>query len=707
MALQPTRRQFAALAASLTLPMSAAESGLPQPPLAKPKPKTIVQHGESRVDPYFWLREKTNPEVLAYLEAENRYFEAVIKPVEALQKTLYEEMVSRIQETDISVPERIDDYYYYTRIEKGQNYQVYYRKYETLEGKEELLLDQNELAKGHKYFRLGNYRPSPNHKLLAYSVDTEGDETYTTRFKDLATGQLLPDAIPNVYYGVHWGNDNRTFFYTTLDAAKRPYRVYRHVLGTPVASDEVVYEERDELYLVQLGKTRDRKYLLISSDSKTTSEVRYLNADQPAGRFQVIAPRRSGIEYAVHHRDGQFLILTNENAQNFKVVTAPVSDPGAQQWKDFIPHRKNVFLEAIAEYKDWLTLAEREEGLRRIRARRWDGSDDHAVTLPEPVYALTPQNNQNYDARTVRFTYQSLVTPPSVFDYELATRQRKLLKQQEIPSGYDSSQYTSERLFATSPDGTKVPVAVVYKKGFKKDGKGPLLLTGYGSYGIPTEATFSTMRLSLLDRGFAFAIANIRGGSEMGRYWYETGKLLQKRNTFTDFIAAAEHLIAQKFTSPQRLAITGGSAGGLLMGAVVNQRPELFHTVLALVPFVDVLNSMSDATLPLTVGEYEEWGNPEDKKFYEYMKSYSPYDNVTKRAYPNMLLTGGLNDPRVPYWEPAKWMAKLRTMNTSKNLLAMKINMGAGHFGKSGRYAALEETAQHYAFVLMTMGITR
>jgi len=705
MATQPiTRRALATLPFALAIPMNAADN---KPPVAKTVAKSITQHGETRSDPYFWLRDKTNPETIAYLEAENRYREAVMQPVAELQKTLYTEMVGRIQEVDLSVPERRDDYYYYTRIEKGQNYQLYCRKYEALDGKEELLLDGNELAKGHKYFRLGNYVASPSHKLLAYSIDTAGDEVYTTYFKDLKSGAALPGQIPNVYYGLAWGNDDKTLFYITLDAAKRPYRVLRHVLGTPVSSDEVVFEETDERFYVEIAKSKDKKYVLITSESKMTAEVLYLDADRPGGKFVPVAARRQGVLYSVRHHAGRFFILHNGKAQNFELVSAKVGDSAPDKWKVEIPHRKDVFVEGIEAYKDWLTLAERENGLRRLRVRQWDGIQDHIVTMPEPVYALQPAGNPNYDAKTIRFTYQSLVTPPSVFDYELGSRQRTLQKQQQIPSGYDPSQYSSERTFAIAADGERIPVAIVYKKGFRKDGKAPFLLYAYGSYGINSEATFSPARLSLLDRGFGFAVASIRGGSEMGRHWYETGKLLSKKNTFTDFVSAAEHLIAAKYTSPQRLAIMGGSAGGLLMGAVVNLRPELFHTVLALVPFVDVLNSMSDATLPLTVGEYEEWGNPEDKKFYDYMKSYSPYDNVKRAAYPNILATGGLNDPRVPFWEPAKWMAKMRTMKTDKNLLAMKINMGAGHFGKSGRYAALEETAEQYAFLLMTMGITR
>lgn len=688
--------------------MNANEAPPLAAPIAKTVPKTIVQHGQTRVDNYAWLRDdaRKNPDVLAYLEAENTYFQAVMKPTEKLQETLYSEMVGRIQETDLSVPVRIDDHYYYTRTEKGKNYQIYCRKYETPDAPEQLILDANQLAEGHDYFRLGNYSVSTNHKLLAFSTDTEGNEVYLTQFKNLETGEILPDRVPNVYYGIHWANDNRTLFYSVLDAAKRPYRVYRHVLGEDPAKDALVYEETDAKFTLGLRKTRDRNYILLVSKSSTTSEVSYIDAAKPDLKPALVAARRQGVEYSVGHHEGRFLIRTNENAQNFKLVEAKVGDTSPANWKEVIPHRSNVLLEDVDEYKDWLVLAEREDGLRQLRVRKWNGSEDHRVSLPEPVYSLFPQGNPNFGASTIRFTYQSLVTPSSVFDYDMGSRQRKVLKEQEIPSGYDRSQYVSERLFATAPDGAKVPVAIVYKKGFRKDGKAPVMLYAYGSYGMNSEATFSTARLSLLDRGFAWAIANIRGGSEMGRAWYENGKLLHKKNTFTDFIACADHLVAQKFTSPSRLAIMGGSAGGLLMGAVLNLRPELFHTALALVPFVDVMNSMSDASLPLTTGEYEEWGNPAEKKFFEYMLSYSPYENTAARHYPNIMATGGLNDPRVPYWEPAKWVAKLRAVKKDKNLLVMKMNMGAGHFGRSGRYEALRETAEQYAFLLMTMGIS-
>jgi oligopeptidase B len=709
MANQPTRRQIhtLALAGLTTSLMNANDASPPKLPVAKIVPKSIVQHGQTRIDNYAWLRDdaRKDPEVLAYLEAENQYFETVTKPTAPLQATLYGEMVGRIQETDLSVPVRIDDHYYYTRTEKGKNYQIYCRKYETLDAEEQLVLDANELAAGHDYFRLGNYTVSPNHKLLAYSTDTAGNEVYLTQFKNLETGALLPDRVPNVYYGIYWANDNQTLFYSVLDAAKRPYRIYRHKLGEDPAEDLLVYEETDAKFTLSLRKTRDRKYILLVSKSSTTSEVSYIDADAPSARPSLLAARRQGIEYSVGHHEGRFLIRTNENAQNFKLMEAKVGDTAPEKWRELLPHRANVLLEGADEYREWLVLAEREDGLRHMRVRRWDGSQDHRVGLPEPVYSLFPQGNPNYTASTIRFTYQSLVTPSSVFDYDMPARQRKVLKEQEIPSGYDRTQYISERLFATAADGAKVPVAIVYKKGFRKDGKAPVMLYAYGSYGANTEATFSTTRLSLLDRGFAWAIANIRGGSEMGRAWYETGKLLHKKNTFTDFIACAEHLIGQKYTSPSRLAIMGGSAGGLLMGAVLNLRPELFHTALALVPFVDVVNSMSDATLPLTTGEYEEWGNPADKKFFDYILSYSPYENTGPRHYPNLFVTGGLNDPRVPYWEPAKWVAKLRAVKKDKNLLVMKMNMGAGHFGRSGRYEALRETAEQYAFLLMTMGI--
>ncbi len=677
------------------------------PPVAKEIPKTAAIHGETRTDPYFWLRDRNDPEVIRYLEAENKYTEAMMKHTEELQAKLYKEILGRIKETDLSVPERIDDYFYYTRTQEGLQYPIYARKKGSLEAAEEILLDQNALAAGHKYFRIGAFKVSPNHKLLAYSTDTTGAETYTLVVKDLTTGQLLKDQVPNTYYGVEWGNDNGTIFYITLDAAKRPYQLHRHSLGADPKQDDLVFHEKDEMFFLTITKTRSKKYLLVDLESKTTSEVHYLDADRPTGKFQVIHARQHDMEYDVEHHGDKFFIVTNENARNFKLMEAPVSSPSKQNWKEVIPHRTAVKLDGAGAFRDHLVLYERENGLRQIRVRNLKSGEIHAVSFPEPVYTVMPAGNPEFNTTTLRFDYNSLVTPRSIFDYDMNTRKRDLKKQYEVLGGYAPALYQSERIFATASDGAKVPISMVYKKGMTRNGKSPLLLYGYGSYGISSDPRFSSDRLSLLDRGFIYAIAHIRGGGEMGRPWYEDGKLLKKENTFTDFIACAEHLIGQKYTSSDRLVIFGGSAGGLLMGAVTNMRPDLFKVVIAKVPFVDVINTMLDESIPLTVTEFEEWGNPKNKQYYDYMKSYSPYDNVQAKAYPHMLVTTGLNDPRVAFWEPAKWVAKLRKRKTGRNVLLLKTNMGAGHGGPSGRYERFKETAFDYAFVLDRLGIDK
>ncbi len=679
-------------------------SGL-KPPIAKIVPRTDTSHGQKRVDNYYWLRDRNNPEVIQYLEAENQYTEAVMKDTAELQAKLYKEILSRIKQTDLSVPEKVDDYYYYGRTEEGKQYGISCRKKGSLDAPEEILLDRNELAKGHKYFRVGVERVSPNHELLAYSTDTSGSETYTLVFKNLRSGALLPDQIPNTYYSLEWSNDNQNVFYVTLDAAKRPYRLWRHRLGTDPRDDALVYEEKDEMFFLRVGKTKSRKYLLLDLDSKTTSEVRYLEADKPSDDFRVIHPRQRLMEYGVTHQGDKFYIMTNENARNFKVMEAGTADPVKTNWKEFLPHREAVKVDGVDAFRGHLIIYERENGLRKIRVQNMKSGEVHYVDFPEPVYTFGPHRGEEYNTNQLRFTYTSLVTPPSVFDYDMDSKQRDLKKEYEVLGGYDKSLYQSERVFARAPDGTKVPISLVYKKGLARNGKNPLLLYGYGSYGATTEPNFSSDRLSLLDRGFVYAMAHIRGGGDLGRPWYEDGKLLKKRNTFTDFIACAEHLIAAKYTSPDRLVINGGSAGGLLMGAVTNMRPDLFRVVVAKVPFVDVINTMLDESIPLTVTEFEEWGNPKDKKFYEYMKSYSPYDNVAKKRYPHILITAGLNDPRVAFWEPAKWAAKLRAFKTDDNVLLLKTNLGAGHGGPSGRYERMKETAFDYAFILSLLGI--
>ncbi|MFQ5490598.1 MAG: S9 family peptidase [Phycisphaerae bacterium] len=679
----------------------------PAPPLAAVKPHKTSIHGVDRVDNYYWLNEKKNPQVIAYLEAENAHTQAMTQHTKGLEARLFKEFKSRLKETDLSVPTPKDKYYYYSRTFEGKQYPVYCRKQGSLEAPEEVLLDANELAAGHDYFRLGVFEVSPDHKLLAYAVDTNGSETYTLRIKDLTTGQLRPDIIPNVYYSCEWGNDNETLFYSTLDAAKRPFKIWRHILGADPAKDEVVHHETDERFFARLSKTRSEKYILINLGSAVTDEVRFLDADKPAGRFITLHPRQQDMEYKVAHHGDTFYIVTNDQAVNFKLMSAPVESPSKGNWKEVIPHRSDVKLDRIDSFQDHLVLYERKDGLRQIRIRSLKSDDDHYITFPEPVYTTFAGDNREFNTDTLRFQYMSLVTPRSVFDYNMNTKKRELKKQDEVRGGYDPSKYTSQRIWATASDGTRVPISLVYKKGLTRNGQNPLLLYGYGSYEASMDPTFSLTRVSLLDRGVIYAIAHIRGGGEMGRMWYENGKYLHKKNTFTDFIACAEHLIAFHYTNPDKIAIQGGSAGGLLMGAVTNMRPDLFHAVVAQVPFVDVVTTMLDTAIPLTVIEYEEWGNPNVKKYFDYMLTYSPVDNVGAKDYPNMLITAGLNDPRVGYFEPAKWCAKLRALKTDHNTLLLKTNMGAGHGGKSGRYRRLEEAAFTYAFVLDQLGIKR
>jgi len=679
----------------------------PTPPVARVAPKVDTLHGEIRVDDYFWLRDdaRKDPEVIAYLEAENAYTKAMMQPTEALQETLYREMLGRIRQTDLSVPERIGEYYYYSRTVEGQQYPILARKKGSLEAPEEVMLDQNEMAKGTRYFRLGVTRVSPDARLLAFTVDTTGAERFTLMVKDLATGEILPDRVAPVSYSLQWAADNRTLFYTVGDAANRPYKVLRHTLGSTAPAVEVAHEP-DELFRLGVGKTKDGKYLLIGSTSYGGDEYRYLSADRPDGAWKVIQPRQAGLEYSVEHHGDRFVITTNaDGATDFKVVTAPDAAPGKANWTDLVPASDSVLVQGVDVFRDHLVLYERAGGNRRIRVREWKSGESYVLDFPEEVYTVYGGANPEYDSHLLRFTYTSLVTPASVYDFDLKTRERELKKQTEVLGGYDASQYATERTWARASDGTLVPVSLVYRKPLVKDGTRPLLLYAYGSYGSSTDPTFSSNNLSLLDRGVVYAIAHIRGGQEMGRRWYDEGKLLQKKNTFTDFIAAAEHLIREGYTSSERLAIRGGSAGGLLMGAVVNLRPDLFRAVVADVPFVDVVNTMLDASIPLTTGEWIQWGNPNEQPYYDYMKSYSPYDNVERKAYPAMLVTAGLNDPRVAYWEPAKWVAKLRAYKTDSNPLLLYTHLGAGHGGSSGRYDALREMALRYAFILQQLGV--
>ena len=683
----------------------AEEATIIKPPVAKIVPKEITMHDDTWNDPYFWLREKANPEVIKYLEAENEYADAVLQPVAELREKLYQEILGRIKETDLSVPEKVDDYYYYTRTEQGQPYPIYCRKKGSLTAAEEILLDENLLAEGKKYLSVGMFKPSPDHRLLAYSVDTDGSESYTLYVKNLETGALFADVIVNTSYSLEWADDNQTFFYTILDYAKRPYKLYRHVLGSNPKDDVQIYSEKDEAFNVAIYKSKSRDYFFMSLDSSTTSEIYYLKVSTPTGAFTLVHPRQHEMEYSLDHHGDYFYIVTNDNARNFKVMKAPVADPKKHNWQEVIPVRSGIKVDGIDLFLNHFVVYERQNGLKQMRVVNLKTNEAHYIEFPEPVYTFRRGRNREFNAKLLRFQYTSLVTPASVFDYDMEAKTRELKKQYEVQGGYDASLYQSERIFAKASDNTMIPISLVYKKGIAKDGSSPLYLYGYGAYGISIEPNFSATRLSLLNRGFVYAIAHIRGGEEMGRIWYDQGKLLSKKNSFSDFIACAEHLITQKYTAKDKLVVYGGSAGGLLMGAVNNMRPDLFKAVIAEVPFVDMLNTMLDASLPLTVTEYEEWGNPNEKDYYQYMKSYSPYNNVKAQAYPNMLITAGLNDPRVGYWEAAKLTAKLRTLKTDNNLVLLKTNTGAGHSGSSGRYEEVKDIALEYAFILYVLGL--
>ncbi|HET9478350.1 MAG TPA: S9 family peptidase, partial [Pyrinomonadaceae bacterium] len=675
-----------------------------KPPMAEKKSKITTIHGEQLVDDYFWLREKTNPAVLAHLQAEDAYAEKVMKPTSALQEKLYKEMLSHIKQTDTNVPYRWGNYFYYTRTEEGKQYPIYCRKRGSVDAPEEIVIDQNELAKGQKFMSIGLFVPSDDGNLLAYTTDNTGYRQYTLHIKDLRNGQLFSERIERVN-NLAWATDNKTFFYVTEDAVtKRNDKFFRHVLGTD--KTDLIYEEKDELFDIATGRSRDKAVIFVEAFSKTSTDVRYLPADDPNASLKVILPRQPEHEYDVDHRGDLFYIRTNKGAKNFRIVTAPVSDPSEKNWKEFVAHRPQVKVDAISMFADHAVLSEWENGLQQLEVIDFKTNKRKRIEFPEPVYAAGLSSNREFNTTVVRYAYNSLVTPTSVFDYDMNSGKSTLLKQQEVPGGFDRTNYKSERVFANASDGTKIPISMVYRKGAKLDGSAPLLLYGYGSYGASIPPTFSSNRLSLLDRGVIFAIAHIRGGGELGEEWRQAGRMMNKMNTFTDFIASAETLVKMKYTSSDRLVIEGGSAGGLLMGVVSNLRPDLFKAVVSHVPFVDVLNTMLDATLPLTTSEYIEWGNPNEKPAYEYMKKYSPYDNVAKKNYPATLVKVSLNDSQVPYWEGAKLVAKLRAMKTDNNPLLLKVNFGAGHGGASGRYDALKETAFNYAFMLWQMGIS-
>lgn len=692
----------------------------PIPPLAARKPDSLTIHGHTRVDPYFWLREKTNPEVIAYLEAENRYTETLTAHTKPLQETLYAEMVGTIQETDTTAWVKDGRYYYYTRTEAGKQYNIHCRRLVESNnwsvvsnqwegsGTEEVLLDLNAIAaeNGYSYLELGVFKVSPNERVLAYALDTDGSEDYVLRFKDLNTGQHLPDQLHHVSYTAEWANDNTTFFYTTEDDAKRSDKLFRHTVGTDTAQDALLFHEPDALYRVFVSKTKDQQYLILGVHSIETSENHYLLADDPTGEFRVIHPRQKVLRYFVEHWHGSFIIRTNDGgATNYKIVIAPAPNPAKENWQELVGHRTAVFIEEFEPFTNHLVLGGSENGLEFIEVRHMATGETHRIEMPEPVYSASLGRNPIFETAVLRFKYTSMTTPETEFDYHMDSHQRTLIKQKPVLGGYNSANYQSERLWAPADDGTLVPISLVYKKGLEKNGRNPCMLYGYGSYGASMTPTFDFRRLVFLERGFVYAIAHIRGGQEMGRHWYENGKYLHKKNTFTDFIACAKHLIAEKYTSSDHLAIMGRSAGGLLMGAVVTMAPELFKTAVAGVPFVDVITTMLDESIPLTVGEFEEWGNPKNEEFYHYMLSYSPYDNVKEQNYPNLLITAGLNDPRVQYFEPAKWAAKLRTLESLENRLLLKTHMGAGHFSSSGRYDYLKDMAFEYAFILDTLGV--
>jgi oligopeptidase B len=677
----------------------------PTPPVAKTIARIDTLHGDVRTDNYFWIREKTNPDVISYLNAENAYTTARMKHTEALQQKLYDEMLGRIKETDLSVPFRDNGYWYYNRTEKGKSYPIRLRKKGSLDAPEEIVIDENALAVGKKFSQIGDLAVSPGASRLAYLHDTTALRVYTLYIRDLSTGKLRGDSIASVVPSVAWANDS-IFFYQTADSARRSNAVWRHQLGTPKSSDVKVFQEDDVLDNVGVGRSKSGKYIYISDNGFTSSEWRVIPTANPTAAPEVIAARRANVEYQIDDIDGSFLMTTNDSARNFKVRRLPTYALGTGAWVDLIPTSDSVFIEFLEPFKNNLVVVERSGGLRRLRVKDLKTRHaDHYITFPEPAYAVSPTQNVEFDSPTLRFTYSSIITPPSTFDYNMATRQRELKKRLEVP-GFDAAKYEVRRFMVAARDGAHVPVSmIVLKNGWKQDGTHPLLLYAYGSYGATTEAGFNSSVLSLVDRGFAYAIAHIRGGQEMGRQWYDDGKMMKKKNTFFDYIDVAEYVEKQSYTAKDRMIANGGSAGGLLMGAVNNMRPDLFRAVVADVPFVDVINTMMDASIPLTAQEWQQWGDPHIADQYAYMKTYSPYDNVERKAYPWMLVTTSLNDSQVGYWEPAKWVAKLRALKTDSNPLYIKINMAGGHGGSSGRYDVLRERAFRYAFMLDAVGM--
>jgi oligopeptidase B len=669
--------------------------------MVKKIPTRLEKQGHVRIDNYYWLRERDNPEVIAYLKAENEYAENEMSRADPSEDKLFDEIKARFKQTDMSVPYQRDGYFYYTRYEEGKEYPIFARKRDSLDEREEIMLNANTLAEGHEFFAIGGLAVSSERDLLAYAVDTQGRRIYTTYFKNLRTGEILADVIPEVSENLAWANDNRTLFYAKQDPTTlRAYQIYRHALGSDPAEDPLVFEETDETFSTYIFKTKSKKYLMIVSSHTLSQEYRYLEADHPLGSWRVFLSRERDHEYHLDHYRDRFLIRTNHQAKNFRLMATAVDQAEKEHWQEVIPHREDVFLGDFEIFKDHLVLEERKRGLVQLRILPWQGGGEHYLEFDEPAYRVNLGTNLEFETTTLRFEYTSMKTPLSIYDYDMVGRTKKLLKQEEVLGGFDPDNYVTERLYAPAADGIEIPLSIVYRKETMRDGQNPLLLYGYGAYGLSIDPGFASPRLSLVDRGFIYAIAHVRGGQELGRRWYEEGKLLKKKNTFNDFIACAEYLIREKFTHSRKLFAMGRSAGGLLMGAITNMRPDLFMGVVAEVPFVDVITTMLDPSIPLTTGEYDEWGDPNQKEYYDYMASYSPYDNVEPKDYPSLLITGGLHDSQVQYWEPAKWAAKLRELKTDKNRLLLKTNMEAGHGGASGRFRRHHETAFSYAFML-------
>lgn len=691
----------------LSLFLGACTNNKVLPPVANKKPTELTIHGDTRIDNYYWLSKRDSPAVIDYLKAENAYTDAVMKHTQSLQDKLYEELKSKIKQDDESVPYKENGYYYYTRTIPETEYFIACRKKGDLNSQEEIMLDVNKMAEGYSFFQLGGSSISEDNKILAYGVDTVSRRKYTIYFKNLETGEILEDEIPLTTGGAVWANDNKTVYYVLKDTVTlRSAKIMKHVLGTPVEDDREVFYEDDDTFSVFIYKTKSKKFLVIGSQSTLTSEFRFLDADHPDGEFKIIQPRTRGLEYQVDHFGDDFYIRTNLDALNFKLVKTPVTATEKENWKDVISHRDDVYFSDFDIFKNYLVVTERIQGINRLRVIPWNGNEEHYIGFDEEVYTVRSNVNMDFDTDLFRFSYTSLTTPNSVFDYNMKTKERTLLKETEVLGGFDKNNYETKRIYATAMDGTKIPISIVYRKGMEKNGNNPALLYGYGSYGYTMDPSFRLSILPLLDRGFIYGIAHIRGGQINGRKWYEDGKLLKKMNTFTDFNDCAQFLIDERYTSSAKLFAMGGSAGGLLMGAVINLRPDLYRGVIAAVPFVDVVTTMLDESIPLTTGEFDEWGNPKDEKYYYYMKSYSPYDNVEEKDYPALLVTTGLHDSQVQYFEPAKWVAKLRALKTDDNLLIFKINMDYGHGGASGRFEWIKETALEYAFILDQLGMS-